>query len=206
MKRNINSHIVQFLQGLTSQPSTVKDMAQEVGDYFQREYQNDVAAGYNAAPPAGQIALGFFVAGYDSRSIVGELWQVLIPGPNIQKQRDSNSPGASWNGQTDAVLRLIKGFDPRIAQLPNFTTALAPQLGNLEYATPFEAMPLQDGVDYAIFLIRTTIDMQRFQFGIGGQLGSIPAVGGAIDIGIIEPNKEFRFLQKKELRGERGTI
>src|SRR5207249_11640348 len=98
--------------------------------------------------------------------------------------------------------RLVKGYDPRIDQLPNYPSALTQHLAKLEYATPFEIMTLQDAVDYAIFLTRATIGMQRFSYGIASAPGFTQDVGGAIDIAIVEPNKDFNFLQEKKLHGE----
>ncbi len=58
----------------------------------------------------------------------------------------------------------------------------------------FAAMPLQDAVDYAVHLIRTTIDTMRFE-------PRFPGVGGAIDVLAVTPS-EMRWVQRKELHGE----
>ena len=58
----------------------------------------------------------------------------------------------------------------------------------------FAAMPLQDAVDYAVHLIRTTIDTMRFE-------PRFPGVGGPIDVLLITPGGT-RWVQRKELRGE----
>ena len=58
----------------------------------------------------------------------------------------------------------------------------------------FAAMPLQDAVDYAVHLIRTTIDTMRFE-------PRFPGVGGAIDVLAVTPT-EMQWVQRKELRGE----
>ena len=58
----------------------------------------------------------------------------------------------------------------------------------------FAAMPLQDAVDYAVHLIRTTIDTLRFE-------PRYPGVGGAIDVLVVQPTG-MRWVQRKELRGE----
>lgn len=59
---------------------------------------------------------------------------------------------------------------------------------------PFASMPLQDAVDYAIHLIRTTIDTMRFE-------PRFPSVGGPIDVLAVAPDG-VRWVQRKELRGE----
>ncbi len=59
-------------------------------------------------------------------------------------------------------------------------------------------MTIQDGIDYALFFLRTTIDYQRFAI-------MNKTVGGAIDIAIITPHAGFEWIQKKELRDENGV-
>jgi len=71
--------------------------------------------------------------------------------------------------------------------------------------TNFQTMTLQDAVDYAIFLIKTTIDMQRFSDGIVMAPGAIAGCGGPIDVAVIQPNSGLQWVQQKELRGERAT-
>jgi hypothetical protein len=55
----------------------------------------------------------------------------------------------------------------------------------------FQAMNLQDAIDFSRHLIRTTIDQMRFE-------PAIPTVGGEIDTLIITP-KEINYLYKKKL-------
>jgi hypothetical protein len=61
---------------------------------------------------------------------------------------------------------------------------------------PYQFLPLQDCVDLAILLIRTTSQLQDYQTSLRG-------VGGAIDVATITSTDGFRYIQRKELRGER---
>lgn len=63
-----------------------------------------------------------------------------------------------------------------------------------QYLPLFAAMPLQEAIDYAVHLIRTTIDTLRFE-------PRFPTVGGAIDVLVVQPDG-MRWVQRKELRGE----
>lgn len=51
---------------------------------------------------------------------------------------------------------------------------------------------LQDAVDYTKFLIRTTADYQRFS-------GSLPTVGGDIDVALLTNHRGFQWIAQKEL-------
>lgn len=64
---------------------------------------------------------------------------------------------------------------------------------------PLAAMPLQDCVDLAIFFIRTTITAQRLTLGISG-------CGGPIDVAIITRREGLRFIQRKQIVGEIGSV
>ncbi len=54
------------------------------------------------------------------------------------------------------------------------------------------AFSLQDAIDYAKFLIRTTSDHQRFS-------GKLPTVGGDIDVALVTHRQGFRWIAQKEL-------
>jgi hypothetical protein len=78
--------------------------------------------------------------------------------------------GVSRSGDTDIANRLIhKDFLPR-----------------------FDAMPLQDAVDYAVHLIRTTIDTLRFE-------PRHPTVGGPIDVMTVTPDG-CSWIRHKRIR------
>jgi hypothetical protein len=56
----------------------------------------------------------------------------------------------------------------------------------------YGAFSLQDAIDYAKFLIRTTADYQRFS-------GNMPSVGGEIDIALVTNHRGFQWIAQKEL-------
>jgi hypothetical protein len=54
------------------------------------------------------------------------------------------------------------------------------------------AFSLQDALDYAKFLIKTTADYQRFS-------GRMPTVGGEVDMALVTAHKGFQWIAQKEL-------
>lgn len=166
----------------------------------------------NIKEGAGGIdGLVLFVAGYNTDSS-HEVYNVYVPGENI-KRRDSNQRGmeygANWIGQTDVVSRIIKGWDPRIFNVPFVNEAIGSksqsevekQLNSLEYAINWGAMPLQDAVDFSVLAIQTTSAIQRFSDGVQADPGDIPGVGGPIDVLILTPDGP-KWIKQKELRVE----
>lgn len=157
---------------------------------------------------AGIDGVVLFVAGYNTDGS-HEVYNVYVPGEVI-KRRDSSQKGleygANWIGQTDVVSRIIKGWDPRIFNIPLVGEAIQQktqpeiekQLNGLEYAINWGAMPLQDAVDFSVLVIETTSAIQRFSDGIQADPGDIPGVGGPVDVLVISPDGP-KWIHKKEI-------
>lgn len=132
--------------------------------------------------------LGFLVAGYDDSGI-GHIKGVMIPGGEIDDElsADTTRGGTMWRGQTDVIGRLIKGVDlVRLSQLDvSLNEEELKEMKRLEYQ-PMLPITIQDGIDYVAFLVRTTIDMQRFSDGTDLDPRSIPSCGGQLQMLAIE--------------------
>src|SRR3989344_4754233 len=172
---------------------------------------------FKVKDPQGNIKEGvgnidgviLFVAGYNKDG-AHEVYNVYMPG-DILKRRDSNQRGmeygANWIGQTDVVSRIIKGWDPRIFNIPLVSEAIQQktqpevekQLNSLEYAINWGAMPLQDAVDFSVLVIETTSAIQRFSDGIQADPGDMPGVGGPVDVLVLAPDGA-KWIHKKELK------
>lgn len=158
----------------------------------------------------GAEVLSFIVCGYNPNGS-HQSFICYIPG-KIQEKNNSVKQGAeygaSWIGQNDVVVRVVKGFDPRIERLPFMQEAikkkgsqvLEKQLGGLEYAINWGAMTLQDAIDFSILIIKTTAAVQKFSDGIKASPGGIPGVGGPIDVAVLTPKKGFVWISRKKLR------
>jgi hypothetical protein len=116
--------------------------------------------------------LGFLVGGYDGDS--GEVFEVGLPSGVVNQLATTSKAGAAWRGQTEVVQRIHKGLaldalfhEAVVAGKTEEVGELRPLFAKLEYKIPFEAMNLQDAIDFASFLIRATIDAQRFTLHVG---------------------------------------
>lgn len=72
----------------------------------------------------------------------------------------------------------------------------------LEYIVPFWNFALQDAVDYASYIVRTTIDTQRFTDGVASTPGSSPTCGGPIQIVALTARGGVGWLRRTALRGD----
>ena len=142
-------------------------------------------------PPPDVAALGFLVSGYDDAG-VGEAWEVTLPERAVEQiATTANGGGAAWRGQSDVVTRIVRGADlellvrlAAVNEMGDELDAVMPLLDECSYRIPFDSMNLQDGIDFAVLCIRTTIDVQRLTLGplATAPEFSWPGVGGPIEI------------------------
>ncbi|MEV4809638.1 hypothetical protein [Micromonospora avicenniae] len=153
-----------------------------------------------------EIYTGFIVAGYSSGAKMAEEYQIdMRPGdcPEPRLVRPIDESGMIWNGQPEAIARLVLGHsgglpdalvrlgvDP--TQVPMAVTEIQNQL-----LVPFvqPGMPFQDAIDLAEFLIDVTAKFVRFTPGAD-------TVGGPVDIAGITKHEGFKWIKRKHYYGK----
>jgi hypothetical protein len=185
--RTIAGLMDQFVSQLgRRKPRDAEAIAAALGSFFHKRFVEDISEEEQAkwGETTGYFPLGFAVAGYDGDGI-GRIREVAIPGPDIEKDTEITTAhgGALWRGQTDVIRRLLFGFDADAfgAAGHELPEDLQEPVANLRYDLLFP-ITMQDAVDFASFLIRTTIDMQRFSDGTVTDTGNLPGCGGPIRI------------------------
>ena len=207
--RNIAAHMAEFVQEFTGQGKSPEDLSNELADFFGKRLNEHISSGMDEAPAADAVVISLVVHGYNEGQ--GECWEVTFPSGAAVRHFTTESGGAIWRGQTDVVTRLIKGFDPTLGQRVSNDTALTyalqslqPSMEGMEYVINLRFMNLQDAIDLAVLLIRTTIDVQRLTNGLVSEPGSFPGVGGPIEIALVTPDG-FSWIQRAALLGERPS-
>jgi hypothetical protein len=142
------------------------------------------------------------VCGYSAGRPLAEVWEVNLtrdacPPPRcIMAESDF---GVLWDGQYEALNRLILGvgFDIGdalvrhgipVEQAPDLQAGL---IKDLYAALAVPAMPIQDAIELARFLVETTIGFIRFAVFLP------KSVGGAVAIAAITKHEGFRWIQRK---------
>ena len=149
----------------------------------------------------GKPDILFFIAGYSSEAAYPEVWEVKIgkgESPDPKMLRDENAVGINWGGELEAINRLVKGLGVKmreaLAELKVPDEQIDPAIQHferkLERPLVVEAMPIQDAIDLAHFLVATTIEFVRFNPGA-------PTVGGPIDIAAITKHEKFKWIKRK---------
>jgi hypothetical protein len=147
--------------------------------------------------------VGFIVAGYSAPDApMAEEFQIDIKngecaGP--QRLRRQDEIGITWGGDPQALNRLVLGVAPQLPQvLQNIFKIESQQLTQvmqliqqqLQVPLVLPAMPLQDAIDLADFLVDLTIKFSKFVPGP-------PTVGGPIEIAAISKHEGFRWIKRK---------
>ena len=174
------SHIKRFTEEELTKEDNVITIPKKLVEFFRKLF-----------PTAD---MGFNVAGY-MREKEGEaskphiyychIAQNIIERKNLKP--DGNLTfGATWSGQIDVLAGILQpSLLPGTKDKP--VTMYKPPI-------IWEAMALQDAIDFSIYAIRTTIDTIRFQ-------ARPKNVGGSIDVLVITLDGA-KWIQRKELKGE----
>ena len=173
----IAGYIESFIaEALTDQLSSVEEVASKLLEHF----------GAFEPVPATQ----FHVAGYTrvDGTLEQEVWSVEVAPRQVTRLNVPGQQGASWAGEGDVLARLIQP----VAQVDADGNIVATFPS---HPIPWQFFTLQDAIDFAVFAIRSTIDVLRFQ-------PRPKSVGGPVDVLVIKPSGAT-WVQRKELRVDR---
>ena len=200
--RTAYSFMPEFEEALSKDASgrlPVYEFAQKLSDFFVEQWRATMPSDFNGPD------LVFLIGGYNENEPYGRVYEVLIPSnPEPCERHPDNEFGVTWGGQREYVDRLIRGFDDSLpAEVQHWYDLSDEQneqlfqeiAGASQLPIPFHFLSLQDCVDLTIFLIRTTITLQKWLVGIRG-------VGGAIDVATITRTEGYRTVQQKQITGE----
>ena len=172
------SYIRMFVEEVLVAADDVTTIPGKLVEYFRKSFP--------------KVDVGFHVAGYkrEGKSSIPYVYHCHV-GRNKTERRNARPDGtviygATWSGQIDILTAIInpvavkdeKGKE-KIVRSP------APIV--------WDAMTLQDAIDFSIYAIRTTIDTMRFQ-------ARPKNVGGPIDVLLLTPESPPDWIQKQKYR------
>jgi len=172
----MGSYIKRFIEEELVAADDVTTIPKKLVEYFRKSFHDADA--------------GFYVAGYkkEGKANVPYVYHCHVAKNTVERRNTkpdgSLAYGASWSGQIDVLTSIVnpvivkdeKGAD-KVIRAP------APII--------WDAMTLQDAIDFSIYAIRTTIDTMRFQ-------ARSKNVGGPIDVLLLTP-EGTKWIQRKEL-------
>ena len=169
-----------------------------------RDFLSDKHAGaYGPLPIAERPSsiLGFLTAGYSSDVDEPQLFVISLQpdGTMLEEQlMPAGEFGVSWWGQPEAIARILLGIsmDTETALtslgVPAHEAPVAVEHIKNAVSRPFvsPAMPIQDAIELAEFLVYTTVQFTRFTPGHA-------TVGGPIDIATVTKHEGFKWVTRK---------
>jgi len=177
---------------------TVEDVAQKLKQFVFDELYMPTFENSSLPKPD----LGFIVVGYSAKAGMADEYMIEIKGgscdgPKPVRKRDEI--GMIWGGNAEALNRLVVGVGVGLPQVLGSVFRLNPEQippvvqtiqQNLQLPLVVPAMPLQDAIDLAEFLVDFTIKFSRFMPGAA-------TVGGPIEIAAISKHEGFRWIKRK---------
>ncbi len=180
---------------------SVEVLANNLYAFIEPKYRESV----KDVPEGQRPGLGFYMAGYSGTEALAEEWEFVFPrdkGP--MKVRPEGAFGASWRGVEMPFTRLHFGFDPRMPDLLHNAgvsdEVLAPIFKETAFRSPvaFEGMPIQDAINFAVYVLRTTIGFTSFELGPS-------SCGGPLQIATITHHGGFEWVREPKYRIEEDT-
>jgi hypothetical protein len=175
---------------------SIEQIAMMFHEFIEKEYKN--VYGNNQNIPY----TGFKIAGYSANEKFSEEWLIEVINGIVNKPvlaRDKSSSGASWYGQVEPMVRLIKGYSMNIFELMKQVGIEHDKIeqfrilaeNTLDASLVQPAMPIKDAIDLAEFFIDTTAKFIKYS------PGAAQSVGGPIEIAAITKHEGFKWVQRK---------
>lgn len=176
---------------------TVADVAAKVKTYLIDDQYTPTFASWPQKPMMGLIVAGYSASGGDAEEYKIEVdAQGNCTGPT--PVRSNHGWGAIWAGEPEAVTRLLNGYSPVLSKaiegaigVPAARIDVAlQQSATLPAQIISPAMPIQDAIDVAEFLVELTSKYSRYTPGAA-------TVGGPVEVAAITKHEGFRWVKRK---------
>lgn len=188
--RSIESLMREFGESLEGRVS-VNTVGKELFGFMKEKY--DALA--EGMPEDEELpALGFYLAGYSRGQVFAEEREFQLPRDSEPlTPRNKEEFGAAWRGVEAPFHRLSKGYGFLVRQRLESAGVTAEQAGelldDLEIDVIFDGMPVQDAVDYATFILKTTIGYTTFAMDVS-------PCGGPLQVATILPDNGYEWLSR----------
>lgn len=178
--------------------STVEHVARKAREFL---FEDRYVAAHGAGAAPGKPSMGILIAGYSHDAGLPESWLITVAEGDCQNPvqvQPQDNVGCYFDGQPEAIQRFLRGYGDKLQQLLGQIVLDPGQLASLmnqieqAMAVPMiiSAMPIQDAIDLAEFLVNLTKAYSRFSPGA-------PCVGGPTEIAAITKHEGFKWIKRK---------
>ena len=192
--RSVGSFISDCSERMVNADNPVEDVARTLFEMFQDVYEKS----FEGIDKMQWPDLGILVGGYSPSEPLAEEWEFTLPKSSKPSRVQQHGVfGASWRGITRPFTRLYKGVDPALLQR---IEAKKRDLDPLVLSLVFDAMPIQEAIDFVVFILQTTINVAKFELGSS-------SCGGPLWVALITRDEEFRWIERPrwKVRGLYGS-
>jgi len=204
-ERSIENLILEFSRDLgkyCSEPYAVEVVSRGLYKYIKELYDK-VFSEVKAEDRQKNLRLGFFISGYSPSQFLAEEWEFELAGArDIKRVRATERLGISWRGIPVPFGRLFNGFDPRIAGALKeegvSEEIIKKTLNANKWRMPvaYHGMPVQDAINFAVYIIETTIG------AVNIEQNPAPSCGGPLQVAVILPDKGWQWIREPQLTAE----
>ncbi|NLF40084.1 hypothetical protein GX586_11600 [bacterium] len=171
-----------FMEEYNDPKDDILDVVEKMMRHFSAKYPSaDTAFHMCGYKFAGKVSVPYVYHCQVSRNEIKRI--------NVRPDTDQVIYGTAWGGQSDIVAQLVQ---------PGMRTIHG--LNNVQVVNPpiiWDAMSVQDAIDFSIFTVWTTMEMVRFQ-------ARPKNVGGPIDVLLITP-RGSGWIQRKDVYNDNYT-
>jgi hypothetical protein len=151
------------------------------------------------------------LCGYSAARALPEVWEVVISGSGSAAPtcvQNETSIGPRWNGEPEALDRLILGHGSNFYReavaleliAENDVETSTKLAGSLYEQLILPAAPIQDAIDLARFMVETTKGFVRFA------VARVKSVGGPLELAAITKHEGFKWVQRKHFYESRLNL
>lgn len=200
--RSMESLILEFsrrLEELVGQDCSVEAVANGLNGYIRGIY-DEAFQTVSIEEKRQRLRLGFFIGGYSTAEYLADEWEFELPDVRpLREVRTSDKFGSSWRGIPVPFERLFNGFDPRIRpalQKAGVSVKIIKEVfkvDNWRMPIVYDGMPVQDAINFAVYILEVTIGAATFE------LGPAQTCGGPLQVAAILPDKGWKWVREPEL-------
>lgn len=192
--RSIESLMREFGEKLKPGQKAVDTVSKALFKFMKEHYGRQAE---NLPDDESLPSLGFLLAGYSPGQVFAETREFLLPEDDKARTTLAKEEmGATWRGVDAPFFRLAMGYGYFVRErleAAGMEEELAGELlDDLAINVVFDGMPVQDAVEYATFILNTTIGYTTFSM-------ELSPCGGPLQVATILPNEGFKWLAKPEV-------
>ncbi len=192
--RSIESLMREFGKKLKVNQKSVETVSKALFKFIKEHYDvtAETAADEEHIPP-----LGFLLAGYSPGQVFAEVREFQLPVDTKPRTTLAKEQlGATWRGVDAPFFRLAMGYGfyvrERLEAAGMDEAEAGELLDDLAIDVVFDGMPVQDAVEYATFILQTTIGYTTFSM-------ELSPCGGPLQVATILPDRTFKWLARPEV-------